>query len=140
MQLAFSSISGNESFARATVAAFAAKLDPTVEELEDIKTAVSEAVTNAIIHGYNRQSGFVYIEATIDSDGIEIIIRDEGCGIQNVDEAKEATYTSRPDLERSGMGFTIMEHLMDEMEVLSVLDKGTQIKMRKKIKKTAPTN
>lgn len=140
MLLSFSTISGNESFARATVAAFASKLDPTIEELEDIKTAVSEAVTNAIIHGYNAQQGMVHMEVTLTDTNIEIIVRDEGCGIEDVNLAREAAYTSRPDLERSGMGFTIMEHLMDEIEIVSIVGKGTQIVMRKKISNTVPVN
>ncbi|OEF98776.1 anti-sigma F factor [Desulfuribacillus alkaliarsenatis] len=140
MILSFSSVSGNEGFARATVAAFAAKLDPTIEELEDIKTAVSEAVTNAIIHGYNNQEAMVYLEATIVNNVIEIIVKDEGCGIADLELAREATYTSRPDLERSGMGFTIMEHLVDEIEIMSIVEKGTQITMRKKIQNSVPVN
>ena len=140
MILSFSNISGNESFARATVAAFATKLDPTLEELEDIKTAVSEAVTNAIIHGYQEQQGMVHVEATLSEQSIEIIVRDQGRGIDDVDLVREATYTSRPDLERSGMGFTIMEHLMDEIEIISAVGKGTQIKMCKKINNIVPVN
>src|SRR5690554_2621415 len=108
MKLEFLSRSNNESFARVVVAAFAAQLDPTLEELSDIKTAVSEAVTNAIIHGYEYGEGTIVIESTVSGNTIEIIVKDRGRGIDNLEEAMEPFFTSKPNLERSGMGFTVM--------------------------------
>ena len=134
MKLQFSSKSQNESFARITVAAFAAQLDPTIEELTDIKTAVSEAVTNAIIHGYENTSGVVTIECIIRGNQIEIIIEDNGNGIGDINQAMEPLYTSKPYLERSGMGFTVMETFMDFIEVVSREGMGTKIKMIKEFK------
>jgi stage II sporulation protein AB (anti-sigma F factor) len=134
MKLEFLSISQNESFARVAVAAFAAQLDPTLEEISDIKTAVSEAVTNAIIHGYRNSDGIVKIETSIKDEEITIIISDEGKGIENVELAMQPLYTSRPDLERSGMGFTVMETFMDEIKVDSKISNGTTVTLRKKIK------
>ena len=145
MSLNFKSISNNESFARVAVASFIAQLDPTLEEISDIKTAVSEAVTNAIIHGYKEdKEKIVYINVSIDDNSkdnegnecykIEIEIIDNGCGIENIATAKEPLYTSRPDLERSGMGFTVMESFMDGLIVESELGKGTKIQMTKYLK------
>nr|WP_272876620.1 anti-sigma F factor [Clostridium sp. Cult1] len=134
MKLEFLSKSNNESFARVVVAAFASQLDPTIEELSDIKTAVSEAVTNAIIHGYEYGEGLVIVEAEIENNNIEITIEDNGKGIEDVNKAMEPFYTSKPDLERSGMGFTVMETFMDELVVESYIDKGTKIKMKKSFK------
>ena len=134
MQLDFLSKSKNEAFARITVAAFAAQLDPTIEELADIKTAVSEAVTNCIIHGYEDGEGIIKIRAKIFHDTIYIDISDTGKGIENIDKAREPLYTSKPNLERSGMGFTIMESFMDEVKVESILGLGTKVTMTKKIK------
>lgn len=131
MKLEFTSKSSNEAFARIAVAAFAAQLDPTIEELADIKTAVSEAVTNCIIHGYEEQEGIIKIKCKLFVNSIEIIISDEGKGIEDIDKAKEPLYTSKPDLERSGMGFTIMESFMDEMKVESILGIGTKVTMKK---------
>ncbi len=127
------SLSTNESFARSAVAAFCASLNPTIEEISDIKTAVSEAVTNAIIHGYDNKLGDIVIECRIKGQLVEIIIEDFGCGIPNVEKAKEPLFTSKPELERSGMGFTVMESFMDELVVLSEKDIGTKIILRKKI-------
>lgn len=127
------SLSTNESFARAAVAAFCSSLNPTIEEISDIKTAVSEAVTNAIIHGYENSVGDIEIQCRIKNNIIEIIIEDYGCGIVNVDKAKEPLYTTKPELERSGMGFAVMETFMDELVVLSEKDVGTKVIMRKKI-------
>lgn len=135
MKLEFLSKSNNEAFARVTVAAFAAQLDPTIEELADIKTAVSEAVTNSIIHGYENTEGIIKIVARIFANTISIEISDTGKGIENIELAKQALYTSKGDLERSGMGFTIMESFMDEMQVESVLGLGTKVTMKKIIKK-----
>lgn len=135
MKLEFVSKSNNEAFARISVAAFAAQLDPTVEELADIKTAVSEAVTNAIVHGYEDKEGRVKILCKLVGNSITIEISDTGKGIENIEMAKRPLYTSKPDLERSGMGFTIMENFMDEMEVQSIVGLGTKVIMKKVIKK-----
>ncbi|EHL73798.1 anti-sigma F factor, partial [Bacillus smithii 7_3_47FAA] len=108
MSLRFSAISENESFARVTVAAFIAQLDPTMDELTEIKTVVSEAVTNAIIHGYeNNPAGIIYISVAIEDGVVDMVIRDEGIGIANIEEARQPLFTTKPELERSGMGFTI---------------------------------
>lgn len=135
MKLEFISKSSNESFARITIAAFAAQLDPTIEELADIKTAVSEAVTNCIIHGYENRLGVVKMSAKLQDDEIEIEISDHGKGIANIEMAKEPLYTTKPNLERSGMGFTIMESFMDNVKIESVVGLGTKVTMTKKIKK-----
>jgi stage II sporulation protein AB (anti-sigma F factor) len=127
------SLSTNESFARAAVAAFCSSLNPTIEEISDIKTAVSEAVTNAIIHGYENSVGDIVIQCRIKNHMVEIIVEDFGCGIVNVDKAKEPLYTSKPELERSGMGFAVMETFMDELVVLSEKDIGTKVILRKTI-------
>jgi len=135
MKLEFLSRSENESFARVAVAAFAAPLDPTVEELTEIKTAVSEAVSNAIIHGYaEAEDGTVTVECMIDGDRrVIIIVSDIGIGIEDVDLAREPLYTSKPGEERSGMGFTVMESFMDKLEVESSPDKGTRVTMIKNL-------
>lgn len=134
MKLEFSSKSTNESFARIAVAAFASQLDPKLEEIADIKTAVSEAVTNCIIHGYENTEGVIKIECKLFANSIEIEISDNGKGIEDVEKAKEPLYTSKSNLERSGMGFTIMESFMDEVKVESVLGIGTKVTMKKMIK------
>ena len=135
MRLEFLSKSNNEAFARITVAAFASQLDPTIEELSDIKTAVSEAVTNAIIHGYEDREGVVKIECKMYAGSIQIEISDTGKGIENIERAREPLYTSKPNLERSGMGFTIIESFMDEVKIESILGLGTKVTMKKFIKK-----
>ena len=135
MKLEFLSKSNNEAFARITVAAFASQLDPTIEELADIKTAVSEAVTNCIIHGYEDKEGIIKINCKLTSNSILIEISDSGKGIEDINMAKEPLYTSKPDLERSGMGFTIMESFMDEVKIESVVDIGTKVSMKKTIKR-----
>ncbi len=135
MKLEFLSKSSNEAFARITVAAFVAQLDPTIEELADIKTAVSEAVTNSIIHGYENMEGIIKIKGRIIKNTVELEISDTGKGIENVELARKPLYTTKANLERSGMGFTIMESFMDEVEIDSVLGLGTKVIMRKKIKK-----
>lgn len=136
MQLKFSALSQNESFARVTVAAFISQLDPTMDELTEIKTVVSEAVTNSIIHGYEQDpNGIIYISVKIDDGVIEMSIKDEGQGIPDVNEARLPLFTTKPELERSGMGFTIMENFMDEIEVHSQLGKGTEIRLRKHLAK-----
>ena len=139
MKLEFSSKTSNEAFARIAVAAFVSQLDPTIDELSDIKTAVSEAVTNSIIHGYGEDSdGIVKIEAKIFLNTVQIEISDNGKGIEDVEMAMRPLYTSKPDLERSGMGFTIMESFMDEIKVESALGLGTKVFLKKKI--TPKTN
>ena len=135
MKLEFLSKSNNETFARIAVAAFAAQLDPTIEELADIKTAVSEAVTNSIIHGYEDTEGTVTVECKIFANTLTIEVSDSGVGIENVDVAKEPLYTTKPNLERSGMGFTIMESFMDDVKVESIVGIGTKVSMKKMIKK-----
>ena len=130
----FVSRSENEGFARVAVAAFVSQLDPTIDELADIKTAVSEAVTNSIIHGYeNKKEGIIRIEAAINDNEVSITIIDNGRGIKDVEQAREPLYTSRPDLERSGMGFTVMETFMDSLNVESEYGKGTRVIMKKKL-------
>ena len=124
----------NESFARIAVAAFASQLDPTIEEIADIKTAVSEAVTNCIIHGYENTEGIIKINCKIEDRKIIIEISDTGKGIENIDIAREPLYTTKADLERSGMGFTIMESFMDDLKIESILGLGTKVTMTKTIK------
>ena len=136
MKLEFLSKSENESFARIAVAAFTMQLNPTIEEISDIKTAVSEAVTNSIIHGYENKEGIIKIDCKLFANSIQIEIIDDGKGIENIERAREALYTSKPELERSGMGFTIMESFMDELNVESILGLGTKVTMKKKIKQT----
>lgn len=140
MKLEFVSKSSNEAFSRIAVAAFASQLDPTIEELADIKTAVSEAVTNCIIHGYENKEGIVKIESKLKDNFIEIEISDTGKGIENIELARKPLYTSKANLERSGMGFTIMESFMDEMNIESVVGLGTKVSLKKMIKKDAPIN
>lgn len=135
MKLEFVSKSSNEAFARIAVAAFVSQLDPTIEELADIKTAVSEAVTNCIIHGYENSSGIIKIISKIFANTIEIEISDTGKGIENIELARKPLYTSKSNLERSGMGFTIMESFMDEVNIESVVGLGTKITMKKLIKR-----
>ena len=133
MQLRFPNKSANEGFARVAVAAFAAQIDMTVEDLSDIKTAVSEAVTNAIVHGYENLRGYITVDCQIRDNTIEIIVRDSGHGISDIEQARQPLFTTRPEMERSGMGFTVMETFMDEVEVSSALGVGTTVTMRKKI-------
>ena len=135
MTVEFDSLSKNESFARVVVAAFVARLNPTVDEIADINTAVSEAVTNSIIHGYENKNGKIKIETEIDKDQVTVIVTDYGIGIADVKKAMEPMYTSKPELERSGMGFAFMEAFMDELNVESQKGQGTVITMRKVIGK-----
>ena len=135
MKLEFLSKSTNEGFARVAVASFVSQLDPTIEELSEIKTAVSEAVTNSIVHAYDDELGMISISAQIKGDMVTIQIKDKGKGIADINKAKEPLYTTKPDLERSGMGFTIMESFMDKLVVKSELYKGTSVTMSKRIKK-----
>lgn len=133
MNIEFSSKSQNESFARVVIASFVAQLDPTLEELSDIKTAVSEAVTNAIIHGYEEYTGKVHMYCKLLDNKVYIEIKDFGKGIDDVSKAREPLFTSKPELERSGMGFTVMETFMDEIEVETKPGVGSKIIMRKKL-------
>jgi len=136
MFVEFSSQSSNESFARVTVGSFIAQLDPTMEELTEIKTVVSEAVTNSIIHGYNNKpEHLISIYCKIEHDDIFLTIKDKGVGIENIEEAREPLYTSKPEFERSGMGFTIIENFMDSVEVVSHLGEGTTVNMTKQLSK-----
>jgi len=134
MKLEILSRSENESFARVVVSAFAAQLDPTIEEITDIKTAVSEAVTNSIIHGYNRDDETIHITCEINGDEVTVQIIDYGIGIENIEQAREPLYTSKPHLERSGMGFTVMESFMDHVEIRSIPGVQTTVMMKKTIK------
>ena len=133
MKLELDSISSNESFARVVVAAFLTRLNPTMEEVADIKTAVSEAVTNAIIHGYRQEVHKIIIEAMVEKDVFTVSVEDFGVGIEDVKKAMEPMYTTRGDMERSGMGFVFMEAFMDSIEVESKVGRGTKVTMTKKI-------
>lgn len=133
MSTEFLSISENEGFARVVAAAFAAQLNPTAAELAEIKTAVSEAVTNAIIHGYENTEGTVRLEAKIHKNTLEISVTDYGWGIADIEEARKPLFTGKPEMERSGMGFSIMESFMDSVEVISRLGEGTTVKMTKTV-------
>lgn len=142
MQMTFDAVSVNEAFARIAVAAFVTPLNPTIEEISDIKTAVSEAVTNAIIHGYdseyegeNRTEGCnqVYLHCLIDDDVLQVEVRDTGKGIENIERAMEPLFTTKPEMDRSGMGFAFMEAFMDDLEVISKPGAGTIVQMKKKL-------
>lgn len=133
MKLEFLSISENESFARAAVSAFVSQLNPTLDELDDIKTAVSEAVTNAIVHGYQMQVGMVHITCTLTENNAIISVADTGRGIENIVLARTPLYTGAEDGERSGLGFTVMETFMDTVDVVSTPGKGTVVTMKKRI-------
>lgn len=136
MELTFLSVSENEAFARATIGAFVSQLDPTMDELTEIKTVVSEAVTNSIIHGYlNASNCYISIHCAFTEDELEIKIIDQGVGIPNINIAKEPMYTSKPELERSGMGFSIMESFMDSLQIESNSNEGTTVTMSKQLTK-----
>ncbi|MEZ2657203.1 anti-sigma F factor [Aneurinibacillus aneurinilyticus] len=136
MRLEFAARSENEGFARIAVASFLSRLDITLEEVEEIKTVVSEAVTNAIIHGYEEdESGTVIIETTYTATNIEITVADHGIGIADLEEARQPLFTTKPELERSGMGFTIMENFMDTLEIETEIGRGTRIRLVKKLTK-----
>lgn len=138
MEMHFNAISENESFARIAVAAFVGSLNPTLEEISDIKTAVSEAVTNAIIHGYEEDAECqVWLRCTIQEDVLLVEIKDDGRGIEDVEQAMEPLFTTKPDLDRSGMGFSFMEAFMDDLEVSSVPGEGTIVRMKKKLGTTS---
>lgn len=142
MNMSFDAISVNEAFARIAVAAFIAPLNPTIEEISDIKTAVSEAVTNAIIHGYDEEflrekpesiEKPVYLRCMLEEDVLLVEVQDQGKGIENIDKAMEPLFTTKPEMDRSGMGFAFMEAFMDDLEVISSPWHGTLIRMKKKI-------
>jgi len=135
MELVFDSRPVNEGFARVSVAAFMTQLNPTLEEVSDVKTAVSEAVTNALIHGYAGKVKKIMIRCWIEGQTLYVEIRDEGKGIENVEKAMEPLFTTRPELDRSGMGFAFMEAFMDNVYVESELGKGTLVRMKKTIGK-----
>lgn len=127
---------GNEGFARSCVSAFCVELEPSVEQINDIKTAVSEAVTNCIVHAYNGQKDkYIDIIVSLDERSVEIIIEDNGCGIEDVEKAKQPFFTTKPEQERSGMGFTLMQTFMDSVDVFSQKGKGTKVVMKKTVKK-----
>lgn len=136
MKVEFDSISANEAFARVTVAAFMSRMNPSIEEVADVKTAVSEAVTNAIIHGYEGEVHTITIFGQIEGELLELRITDQGVGILDIEKAMEPMYTSRPELERSGMGFLFMEAFMDEVQVQSSPGEGTTVLMKKRIRKS----
>lgn len=133
MELIFDAVSANESLARIAVAAFVTEKNPTLEELSDIKTAVSEAVTNAIIHGYEKEPGKVFLRCKWQDKLLVLEIEDKGVGIDNISRAMEPLFTTKPDAERSGMGFSFMEAFMDELEVESTPGEGTLVRMQKEI-------
>lgn len=134
MKLSFPSKSCNEAFARAAVAAFVMNLDPTVEALSDLKTAVSEAVTNCIVHGYRHQSGDIFITATVlDNNRVTVKIRDRGCGIEDVKKAMEPLFTTAPEEERAGLGFAVMQSFCDRVRVTSKPGRGTTVTLEKSL-------
>lgn len=135
MRMQFPSRSENESLARVAVAAFVAELDPTLEQITELKTAVSEAVTNAIIHGYEDTLGEIRISCAIHGGAVEVVVEDDGVGIEDIELARQPLYTSRPELERSGMGITIMENFVDELVIDSTPGRGTRVRMRKIIRR-----
>ncbi len=134
MELCFESRSSNESFARSAVAAFIAQLDPTVSELNDVKTAVSEAVTNCVVHAYKNTIGRITIQVRLMEDGQVVLkIRDRGCGIEDVHKAMEPLYTTAPGEERAGLGFAVMQSFTDQVQVRSVVGKGTTVTLKKRL-------
>ncbi|MBU8712082.1 anti-sigma F factor [Brevibacillus parabrevis] len=134
MSVSFAAMSQNEAFARIAVASFISQLDITMDELEEIKTVVSEAVTNAIIHGYDENpEGVVHISVRIEEGAIDLVVEDNGKGIEDVEQAMQPLYTTKPELERSGMGFTIMENFMDSLEVATAVGKGTTVRLTKRL-------
>ena len=135
MKLEFLSVPENEGFARVAISAFAVQLDPTLDVLADIKTAVSEAVTNAIVHGYPNQLGTVQICASLRADGIlEISVSDQGLGIADIEKAMQPFFTTQPEKERSGMGFSVMQTFMDQVLVESFPGRGTVVRMEKRLR------
>lgn len=135
VELKFLSKSENESFARTVIAAFVLSLDPTIEEMADIKTAVSEAVTNSIVHGYGNANGYVYMDCSTQGKKLVVTVKDNGKGIEDVKKAMEPLFTTNTDGERSGMGFTVMETFMDTVDVESITGVGTKVTLTKEIGK-----
>ena len=133
LRMEIESLSRSEEFARVVVSVFMARMNPTLEELDDVKTAVSEAVTNAVIHGYQGNGGIIYLEVKILGQELTVTVKDTGIGIPNIPQAMEPMFTTDPEGERSGMGFSFMEAFMDEVSVESEPDKGTVVTMKKKI-------
>lgn len=133
MRIEFDSRPENESFIRTVIAAFLLSADPNLEELNDIKTAVSEAVTNSIIHGYEGKEGLIIVEATLEKKELTLEIQDFGIGIVDIEQAIQPLYTSKPEMERSGMGFSFMEAFMDQVQVVSNPEEGTKITMKKRL-------
>lgn len=136
MNLRFKSLSINESFARASVASFCVQAEPSLDEITDIKTAVSEAVTNCVVHAYPKKQGEIVINVKLFRDSVEITISDQGIGIKNIEQAKEPFFTTKPNEERSGMGFTVMESFMDELHVCANQDKGVSVTLIKNFKRS----
>lgn len=134
MRLEFDARPENESFARVTVSAFTVPLNPTMDVLSDLRTAVSEAVTNAIVHAYNEKGGVIVLDAALRQDGILMLsVRDFGCGIADIDRAMQPFFTTQPEKERSGMGFSVMQSFMDDVQVESTPGEGTCVRMEKRI-------
>lgn len=133
MEVSFKALSINEGFARVCVAGFCVQLNPTIDELGDIKTAVSEAVTNCVVHAYPKHNGSVTLRCEIDGNDIKIMVKDSGIGIKDIEKAREPFYTTKPDEERSGMGFSVMESFMDRVEVEKNEDRGITVTMYKRI-------
>jgi stage II sporulation protein AB (anti-sigma F factor) len=140
MKVSFLSCSSNEAFARAVVSAFVAQLDPTVDELCDVKTAVSEAVTNCIVHAYRNTIGIVYITCSLYEEGsVTVKIRDRGCGIENIEQAMQPLFTTQEG-ERAGLGFAVMQSFMDQLHVVSKPGKGTTVTMKKTMERRPQRN
>ena len=137
MRLEFDSRSCNESFARVAVAAFMSQMNPTLEEVDDVKTALSEAVTNSVVHGYEGQVKKITVECRIQGQELALMVADEGCGIENIRQAMEPLFTTKPEAERSGMGFSFMEAFMDQVRVESAPGQGTRVYMKKRVGRTA---
>ena len=133
MEVNFKALSINEGFARVCVAGFCVQLNPSIDEINDIKTAVSEAVTNCVVHAYPKQNGIITLRCEIENGGVKIIIKDNGIGIKDIEKAKEPFYTTKPSDERSGMGFVVMESFMDSLTVRSSPGKGVTVRMRKRL-------
>ncbi len=139
MRLQFDARPENESFARVAISAFTVHLNPTLDVLSDLRTAVSEAVTNAIVHAYGEKGGQIILEAAIREDALLLLsVRDYGCGIENIDRAMQPFFTTQPEKERSGMGFSVMQSFMDNVQVTSSPGEGTCVQMEKKLLATAP--
>lgn len=139
MHLEIPALSINESFARGVVGAFCVSINPTLEQINDLKTAVSEAITNCVVHGYKDCKGDIFLDATLFEDRVEITIQDFGVGIDDVQKAMQPFFTTKPDEERSGMGFTVMQAFMDNVELLSQVGKGTKLTMTKYFAKKGAT-